>query len=547
MDCNVSKHLERKEEQVTATAPFAESTEESRSIKSVRAKRCPQSEPAPQEKGHEMQVEKIELMGNISPKKSTKPSRVPRKELQVDVTTTSAERATFPTPPPSKDSPPGAKRTIADIDGPADRAEQSYKKHFVRSSSPLHKQITVVPLNEILPDQVHPKPEFCEHLQATSKLAPVGRKSKKVTPKFPPAKRFAPVISFPRVNFVDYGDSSIPILYSIKINHVDRELLSWPNVYQRVEAFALLEHARGFITNDLGRTKVTDEAKDCKDAQETNNAEEVAVEKAKKVMKEPTEWIDECDLYLHNSKIHVATEAGLLLVVDYLRLAGIPDTTPVRFRGVIPGWAKAAKEARYVRRFKQPSLTMQMNYLSYHTGHYVMVYDHNPLNGMAYGRRMDNNTLGWFFYGHTDLMDTEVEVHEWEIPILYPEPKPIRSTAHTTRLSIPPALNEAPATTTEEFAQCVAMDSQAVIPSSTVKPTPGSSPRFSAKGAADDSTPKAIVESNEEAEVDGKSSELIETASSGEDTAADMKKPVSPVQASKYDRSVEDEVDWEDD
>jgi hypothetical protein len=537
---------------------LAKSVEERHLIKSVKAKRTPLSEPVPDEKGQGIQVGKVEPMRSISPRKSAKSFRVPRKELQVDVAT-AAERATLSAPPSSRHSPPGAKRTIADVDGPADRAEQYYKRHFVQSNSPLQKQTTIVPLNEVPPDQVHPKPESCGHLQATSKLAPVRRKFRKVTPQFPPANRFAPVVSFPQVNFVDYGDSSIPILYSTKINHVDRELLTWPNVCQRVEAFALLERAGGFTANDLGRTKVTDEAKDSKDTQvvkkpekanaieETNNADEVAVEKAKKVMKESTKWIDECDLYLHNSKIHVATEAGLLLAADYVRLAGIPDTTPVRFRGVMPEWAKAAKEARYVRRFKQPSLTMQMNYLSYHTGHYVMVYDHNPLNGMAYGRRMDNDLLGWFFYGHTDPMDTEVEVHELEIPILYLEPKPIRSTAHTVRLSIPPALDEAPATTGEDFTRYVAKDSQAVESSSTITPTPGGIPRISAKGVAGDAAPKAIVESNEEAEVDGKAPEAIQAAGSGEDAAADMMKPVSPVQVRKYDRSVEDEVDWEDD
>lgn len=492
---------------------------------------------ASREKSQELPVEKVEAMGKISSEKPAKSSRESRKELQVDVAT-AANRGTLPTPPSSKDSPPGAKRKIADVDGSADAAEQPSEKRIARSRS--QRQATVMPLNEPPQGQKHTKPEYCKGLQPTSKPAapnqeapafeyceglqaalkpaPVRRRATKVVPEFPAAISFAPVVRSPEVNFVDYGDS-IPILQSTKITRLadNDHLLTWPNVYQRVEAFALLERAGGFTGTDLGRVKVADEAKEGKEPQEIKMLEVAAAEQAKNAMKGPTNWIDDCDLYLHDSKIHVATEAGLLLAADYLRLAGIPDTTPVRFKGVIPGWAKAAKEARYIRRFTKPNYVLQPDRLAYHTGHYVMVYDHSPMTGMAYGRRMDDNTLGWFLWVNTGPMDTEVQVQEWEIPILFPEEKKVQWNKSAARSPTPPT------------------------------PTPGYIQQMNGKGATDDAARNTSMASNQDANIDEKAPESIQATVSDDVATAISKESSSPDRTKKYDRSVEDEVDWDDD
>ncbi|KAJ4361824.1 hypothetical protein N0V83_010765 [Neocucurbitaria cava] len=115
--------------------------------------------------------------------------------------------------------------------------------------------------------------------------------------------------------FFDYGNDSLPILYSIWINHVDgKQPITEPSFALRQDALAL--YRRSWSGDDLGRT----------DTPKTG----------------PTRTIDDVDLYFRHGKIHVAAERGLLLAADYLRMIGVPDTQPVRFDGKKPAWAKEA-------------------------------------------------------------------------------------------------------------------------------------------------------------------------------------------------------------
>ncbi|KAF2125781.1 hypothetical protein P153DRAFT_408707, partial [Dothidotthia symphoricarpi CBS 119687] len=113
------------------------------------------------------------------------------------------------------------------------------------------------------------------------------------------------------LDFFEYNNESILILCSFMIQH-NSQPSNKPSWALQEEALAL--QARGFRAYDMGR-RVT-------------------------FRNGPVKAIDDVDLYLFNSKIHVATERGLLLVADYLKLLGIPDTQPVRFDGETPAWAQ---------------------------------------------------------------------------------------------------------------------------------------------------------------------------------------------------------------
>lgn len=101
-------------------------------------------------------------------------------------------------------------------------------------------------------------------------------------------------------------------------------LLNDPSLDLQCRAIALLEHSNGFAAHDLGRPNVTKKGR--------------------------TKIINNIDLYLmEDLKVYVGTERGLLLVADYLKLAGVPDTTPVRFNGIKPAYVKASPLNRFRR------------------------------------------------------------------------------------------------------------------------------------------------------------------------------------------------------
>jgi hypothetical protein len=185
-----------------------------------------------------------------------------------------------------------------------------------------------------------------------------------------------------------YDNHSIPLLVSVQIRHQESPLLfNNPSVHLKIKALARLEQAGCFSAEELGRPEAT--------------------------KKGPTKIIDDVDLYLtSHGKIYVATEHGLLLASHYLQLAGIPNHTPVSFRGTRPAWVKASLAQRTIRRIEiageedpYASDREESEDGEDSIWRYVQVYLRHPTNGRAYGRRLDNNRLGWFEWDRTTALD----------------------------------------------------------------------------------------------------------------------------------------------
>ncbi|KAH7070615.1 hypothetical protein BKA63DRAFT_579230 [Paraphoma chrysanthemicola] len=226
-----------------------------------------------------------------------------------------------------------------------------------------------------------------------------------------PAPPFAPIR--PSANFkheyAPYDDKSIPIMRSTIIAHRKDVLRTSPSTELRGRALVLLE--RGFKAKDLGRPDVSKSG--------------------------PTLDINDCDLYLRGKEVHVACEHGTLLVATYLKLRGIPDGNPVRFRGAKPAWAQASVPKRHLRRVQYPTKydnpfyvlkpwdppegkpmlePLKTGQLALDASSVVEVFVRDS-KGMCYGRRLDKKDMshiedrryeghedddeGWFHYGIT--------------------------------------------------------------------------------------------------------------------------------------------------
>ncbi|XPT04341.1 hypothetical protein M3J09_013420 [Ascochyta lentis] len=157
--------------------------------------------------------------------------------------------------------------------------------------------------------------------------------------EIPPDDLFAPVTPNPECDFVllDYDHESVPVLYSDLIKHTNGiELLNCPPEELVFDALDAIEAGfkpfskYGWPTaiDPLGRTP------------SKNN---------------PTKVLKDVDLYLHekDGKLYVATDRGLIIVAEYLKLIGIPETQPVRFDGRIPPWAKVGLQTREKRKVVQ--------------------------------------------------------------------------------------------------------------------------------------------------------------------------------------------------
>ena len=154
-----------------------------------------------------------------------------------------------------------------------------------------------------------------------------------------PDSSFAPVARNPLCNleFLDYDNSSVPVLYSTKIQHTrSTELQNCPSIDLVNDAFDAIEaglkpyaqYGWPSAIDLLGRTP-------------NKNT--------------PTRVLNDIDLYFYKEtmktgKLYVATDRGLLVVKKHLKLVGIPKTQPVRFEGRVPPWAKAASRTREKRR-----------------------------------------------------------------------------------------------------------------------------------------------------------------------------------------------------
>ncbi|KAF2023179.1 hypothetical protein EK21DRAFT_95126 [Setomelanomma holmii] len=239
-------------------------------------------------------------------------------------------------------------------------------------------------------------------------------------PRIRPAENFAPV--HPNiehdVEFAPYDDYSVPILESAHIEHAARSaaLLNNPSIPLKLEALGLLD--RGLNANDLGRSKVPRSG--------------------------PTRIIQDCDLYLRDGQIHVASERGTLLAATYLNYIGVLDTTPVRFDGMKPAWAKASLAQRRFRRVEDATARddpwyvlnefetverkeglpeLPAGYLAVDASCIVEILEMSP-DGICYGRRQDNGEIGLFDYKGTRALDEHYGVKGVFEPVNFSEMPP---------------------------------------------------------------------------------------------------------------------------
>ncbi|KAF1843127.1 uncharacterized protein K460DRAFT_396511 [Cucurbitaria berberidis CBS 394.84] len=189
------------------------------------------------------------------------------------------------------------------------------------------------------------------------------------------------------LDFFDYDEDSVPILYSNFIEHNDMvELSTEPSLHLRQGALALLRRPNWkWTSSDFGREDVPKH--------------------------ESTRIIDDCDLYFRNGKVHVATERGLLLAADYFKLIGVPDTQPIRFNGKRPAWTKPIESKRHYRHVEESCMPSEVEQsqglLEIISGSTVMVFERvserfeeNDIE-LAYGMRLDTGAKGWFPYDNT--------------------------------------------------------------------------------------------------------------------------------------------------
>ena len=281
--------------------------------------------------------------------------------------------SSYPSPPSSKGSPPGPQQPTA--------------------------------------EEKHPEEQVTAKRQCASPIDAGGRPCRLrglVRARTPPVVRniaadtFAPTV--PNTNmkhtYAAYDDDCVPILESalIQRHSSNASLLNNPSIELKVEAVLLLE--RGFKAQDLGRAKDVPR-------------------------KGPAKIIDDCDLYLREGKIYVATERGLLLAADYLKLAGIAETAKVRFNGLRPTWTKAFLAQRHVRRIEETTddeepeepvcyPPLPPGFIGLKMGYWVEVFGLYEADDQVYGygRNMKTRKVGWFDYAHT--ADINAEYPKWE-------------------------------------------------------------------------------------------------------------------------------------
>jgi hypothetical protein len=295
----------------------------------------------------------------------------------VDVAKDDAVKASssFPSPPPSNDNSPTSKPPISDVE--AEVVEDARKKQCLTDAR--------LPTKEKTQDELG---------LMNNKLRTFSKKSTYAA---------APVVANPDcvLTYAEYDDDSIPILHSALIQRHDSPvLLNNPSVELKAKAYILLESSHGFTAEHMGRPP-----------------------KIPKIGR--TKIINNVDLYvMTDGKIYVAMERGLLLAADYLKLAGIPETTGVRFKGLKPAWVKASVAKRFNKKVctttedsdapeqENSWLPIPEGDLGLIKGAPVQVYEQHPTNGRAFGRRIDNEKLGWFDL--KNLTDLNAPFPEWE-------------------------------------------------------------------------------------------------------------------------------------
>jgi hypothetical protein len=400
--------------------------------------------------------------------------------------------SSHPSPSSSKGPPTDQKRSIADVEEPEQQAAKKPRRD---------------------PGPVRMLPVSREELMARDKSA----------------YTFAPTvpnsISKPPV-YAAYDDDSVPVLVSAAIYHRQGgNLLNHPSLELKVQAILLLE--RGFDAQDLGCLKIS--------------------------RKGPTKIINDCDLYLREGKLHVATERGLLLASQYLQLAGIPESTKVRFSGVKPAWTHKFLEGRQLRRITKTTdddeplevvsyPALPPGHIGLKLGYVVEMYGTSGegKNILGYGRNLKTRQVGWFNHENTvalnanygddqgidSVLDKKDPDYKWDGCLWSPEQRDVLAAAVQIAASTP-VVAKAPASQPdppiEKEAAIAAEEEPKVLP-----------------GVLHDTVaaeePAPAVEQ-----------ETAPSPPAQEDLFPASPPRASPPQLSAKERGVEDDVDWDDD
>ncbi|OAK99311.1 hypothetical protein IQ06DRAFT_348915 [Phaeosphaeriaceae sp. SRC1lsM3a] len=301
------------------------------------------------------------------------------------------EQEPYPSPPANGFSPTSRKRVADALDGKTQNKRKKLRPNVIekRSNSTPDERASLQPLIS---------------QQPVVTLLPVDAATAKHRGQTHTA-RSAPVVINPDLEhtYKDYDDDSIPILYAAQ-NRGDRpkHLQNNPSLDLQCCALAVLESSKGFTANDLGRPNVTKKGR--------------------------TKIIDDLDLYfMQDHKVYVATERGLLLVADYLKLSGVPDTTPVRFNGIKPPYVKASINKRCFRWVSSSTYDPVADENERHRtgippgdlgllfGEMVEIWERDPITGRVFGKCRHGGQTGWFDLENTVATRKELPpIEPWD-------------------------------------------------------------------------------------------------------------------------------------
>jgi hypothetical protein len=211
------------------------------------------------------------------------------------------------------------------------------------------------------------------------------------------------------LNFIDYGVFSIPLVCSAAIEHQ----YPYTPVYN-LTAY-LKKEMTEYAASVFEFTMIELRQKALYLSRQNNlTSEDLGRKDMRKSM--PVRYITDCDLYLYDDKVHVATTNGLVLAADYLQLIGVPDEQPVRFKGHEPAWmrpVKAMLEHRRVLVGYKVTTDEEKKYgnIDIYSGSTVFVYERavelidGEENVLAFGARVKDGARGWFPYEQTCRLD----------------------------------------------------------------------------------------------------------------------------------------------